>query len=134
MKDGKVVGYEKHENGKIWRIKPECVNKRVLWCCIEEEGEITPLAWYIPHDREDRYTGIDVDGEKLFERDEVEAHYEVNAELNAAQTGVVRFKNGRFVVCAKNSDETEYIFCDIYILIDSTRIIGIEGAANDKSD
>jgi hypothetical protein len=126
MKDGKVVGYEKHiyreadedsdADMTIWHAKP---NKH-YWHILAGN--------YIPHDRKDRYTGIDVDGEKLFERDIL---YDEMAkgrwviEWDASGDNI-----GRWIRRSYPKKELR-LRSDF---LSNNKIIGIEGAANEKSD
>lgn len=72
IKDGKVAGYQKQENGKIYHKKNHTLKEFNIWQDISEIlhiecCEYAELKNYITHDRVDRWTGID--GIKVFERD-----------------------------------------------------------------
>lgn len=72
IKDGKVVGFEWHtDGGKNYPdINIYHSPDQGFW------NDIKPVDperdHYIPHDRKDLYTGIDIDGEKVFENDYLE--------------------------------------------------------------
>jgi hypothetical protein len=83
IKDGKVVGYEKHENGNIYHLMPEEYilhskgGSTILWDGRLDENGLMNLKnihrSYIPHDRKDMWTGMVLDdGAKVFNRDRVE--------------------------------------------------------------
>jgi hypothetical protein len=69
-----VVGYEKHENGKIYhRLPDNKKGKDILNVrCDFNMGCEGHHRFYIKHDRKDRYTGLDYpDGGKVFENDKM---------------------------------------------------------------
>ena len=67
IKDGKVVGYEKHEGGKILHSDISSPELYYNILAVDYKGN---TYYYIPHDSKDMYIGIkDKDGEELFEDD-----------------------------------------------------------------
>jgi hypothetical protein len=107
----KIVGYEKHENGVIYH----CDIVRV-----HQAGDLTKpilnnLCWrdilditchntlnYIKHDRKDPYTGIEIAGVKLFQRDEAKITFTdwQNDYYNQSLVGTVKIDliNGLYLV------------------------------------
>jgi hypothetical protein len=87
----KVVGYEKHEGGRIYhlpifylnRINYKTPDRRKFKVDDKELGLAWNDVYFIkdrhyphysrtPHDRKDMYTGVTVGGEKVFQRDIIE--------------------------------------------------------------
>ena len=64
-----VVGYEKHEGGRIYHAGFN--SKKELLCYEDILPDCDGDMGWVKHDRKDRYTGVDIDGVKVFERDEV---------------------------------------------------------------
>lgn len=79
INDGKVVGYEKHEGGRIYHCQPCADNKYLPFAEMDiltlhfDNGKEWYHPYYIPHTRKDRWTGLKYDsGRLMFERDKTE--------------------------------------------------------------
>jgi hypothetical protein len=145
IKEGKVVGYQKQEGGRIYHL--DAIHERLLYpkktdyfytyahdvreCCLSSvsptgERRQELINFYIPHDRADTYTGVDLaDGTKVFERDKVINDYEAK--------GTVLFEKGAFVarfLKQKDKHGLPWLECaphiDLAVKLGLT-IIGIEG-------
>lgn len=90
-------------------------NITVKYNCSDKE------AW-IDHDRKDRYTGVEIDGKKLFERDKVE-YYVYYRGARELRNGIIQYKAPTYYI------DTEIIGdpLSFYSLQEGFKIIGIEG-------
>jgi hypothetical protein len=87
----KVVGYEWHQDGRIYHSKDiknwnHIFKYKVTITRNLKAGTIATVDHnnYIPHDRKDQFTGItlyDTERTKLFERDEIELSYSDDCEV-----------------------------------------------------
>lgn len=98
-----VCGYEKHEyhGNTICICHVENLDNTVLFSSrINHSGAVK----YIKHDRKDLYIGVEVDGVKVFERDEIKIpinsfHWDDDAPAEEDyECGTVSFKDGTFVL------------------------------------
>lgn len=91
------------------------------------EGTKARALCYLHHVRKDRYAGISINKQLLFERDEV--FYRVLKEDDSK--GIIRFNKGEFeAIDDDNIDDTAsmwYLSCDIR----KTKIVGTEGVLCD---
>jgi hypothetical protein len=112
MKDGKVVGYERH----IWAgdttsiAHTKGIDDTILF---SHRINHSSAVKYIKHDRKDQFTGIMVGDERLFERDRV------GYDRNGTYTNTV----------AWNDEICGFMFGndEIGSNITNIKIIGIEG-------
>jgi hypothetical protein len=122
VKDNKVVGYQKLEGGRIlhncllYAMEKESANWYDI-LTIDKKYSTEKMSseiyhpYYISHDRVDRWTGVEIKGEKVFERDQVKGE---------TLEGVVRFEDGSFVV------HFEHASCYLSSS-NKLKIIGIQG-------
>jgi hypothetical protein len=115
----RVVGYEKHEGGKIYQSNLSMQFAEIIFK--KPNPSLGDRRWvcdfYIPHDRYDIYTGITVNGEKVFERDQFKYAY--------GDVGTVLYDKGEFKVFVDNRP----VAFGVHNLIDSKhwKRIGYEG-------
>lgn len=129
-----VVGYEFHlqtpkgiriYHGGIPDLKK--LQEQDFW------WDISFPVTYRKHDRKDQFTGITLDdGTRVFERDEIRAtinglYLFSKGWITETKEGYVRFVDGKFIVNGRNSDNTEYKFCEMIELLKESKITGIEG-------
>lgn len=132
VRDGKVVGYEKHEGGKILHSVncKEWYDILTVQSCgiVYKPLYVSPLIsyiFYIQHDRIDLYTGVDIDGVKVFYKDQISW-----LEDGVTKSGVVTCLHGGASV--KYSDCSD-IYRELWSLSDEAdgdakaKFIGIEG-------
>lgn len=132
-----VVGYEKHEGGAIYHSKD-----------MEQWGDIMQLTYietlkehalcptdtytkachlnYIPHDRKDIYTGIEVDGVKLFEKDKVEVVYGDTTTHTIQYCGEADYPAFDLSPYLENCESNGIMHCMCHYDV-RIKIIGIEG-------
>jgi hypothetical protein len=138
IKDGKVVGMEEHNKtteGFIW----------IQHLYLEGEGW-DKLAWSqehevgspIEHDRKDLYTGIDIDGEKVFENDLLKDTVKKVGKVVALKAGAFKVYNdfgewdGEVFIPAEFPDYlTMYIF-EALQAGGQVKITGIQGVDNES--
>jgi hypothetical protein len=90
---------------------------------------------FIPHDRIDRYTGIDIDGDKVFERDEVEAEKTWHCEGGGSDIHTQKWKavikyfpsRGEYRLCMKGASSTRNLY-EMEII----KITGIQGVKDES--
>jgi len=124
----KVVGYEKHRGGIIYHgVAIDNNLSLIQWRNILNIGvEKIPFAassfpvhttpCYIHHTRKDLYTGGEIDGVKVFERDE--GKVVVWEEPNSF---IVEFKEGAFVAVFEHTE------CYLSNKLKNIKLTGIEG-------
>jgi hypothetical protein len=136
-----VVGYEKHEGGRIYHSKDiknwdHIFKYKVTITRNLKAGTIATVDHnnYIHHDRMDQFTGITLnDGTRVFERDKIE--YQtiwVSAANVNFNLGIVKYDNKRgcFYISSGEGDYFTVRFTEHYSggnIRKLGKIIGIEG-------
>jgi hypothetical protein len=114
----KVVGYEMATVSGVREID--------WYSCRKVDGLYHKS--YIPHSRKDLYTGIEVDGVKLFERDVVETNHGTHLIKYWSDRDYPAFDLMPLIDIESNGIQTCICAAD-----ESIKIIGIEGVNNGKT-
>lgn len=127
VKNNTIVGYQKQENGKIYHKQATFIREGETYVGAFEDIFIGDRTVYIPHDRIDRDTGIEIGGAKLFERDRLswEESYPTRKE-NEKRSGTIELFRGEYRVKHDNDnfDSPLYYVATLGI---NAKIIGMEG-------
>ena len=121
---GKVVGWEYHVSGEIGHTEELWIAKCGLGDMVLPAFDIGHGGPYIKHDRKDRYV-MEVDGVKLFERDEVEV-----LGTRRVHRGVVKYADDatwRLYLTEEGSYHATGIWCLSQHKEDCFKITGIQG-------